>query len=239
MSKLMAFLVALENLLCRLSRVVLSTLRFRDYSRLPMPSSAPIAHNFPDKTSRTVLLICEVHLFEWIEMPCPPALLQLVRAGMGKGSTRKGSWQETKNRFSLTVLLLSILPQLQHCHLARAEMGQQGPPFPMRNGALSSACFPWYLPTPWVCSFILWAPHTPVSSSALSPVSPKDCLSPCLNRSALRAAPSPLVANSFCPGCSWVMAATGIQCSQRSNWSVHSSSLHWAKDLDTQYSQFQ
>lgn len=67
---------------------------------------------------------------------------------MGKGSRRKGSWQEMKRRFSSTVLILSILPQLQHCHLARVTLSNE------KVGIKHFLLFPIHTPA-WVCSFIL------------------------------------------------------------------------------------
>lgn len=54
-----------------------------------------------------MLLICEVHFHEWMDLLCPPALLPLAGAGMGKGSRRMGNGQEMKSRFSLTLALVS------------------------------------------------------------------------------------------------------------------------------------
>lgn len=57
------------------------------------PAQFPL-RNFSDKTSPTMLLLlCKVHLLQWMDMPCLPDLLPLVRAGMDKGSRRKGSWK--------------------------------------------------------------------------------------------------------------------------------------------------
>lgn len=155
----------------------------------------------------------------------------LVRADMSKGNRRKGNQQETKTRFSVTVLLSSILPQLQHCHLARAEVGQQRPLLPMRKGALSHACFSWSLPTVWgLLLYFVGISHSTVLQHSVSYLSQGLLLllpePECPQHSS-----QPSGSQTLLPGCSWVIAATEIQCSQRSNQSVHSSFLSWAKDL--------